>query len=1419
MEQDEKEENSELELAKKRRDPEQEEITDTQSEVEVANNKENKRSLPVNQNDKKVLEDGILESTKPESHTDDVDKKTTHSKISSISSKLKRKNKKLKQKLQFKDSDLKVKNNGNEPSSTSTSTKVRMSSSDHLSDTSNIPPTVSQTDSKESKFNNERDETKRSNTSLFSKIKVPKVPVEKLKKLGKIKRKSNKGSVITETDINENDTGNNTFEEETYDSDEFSDSYEENVEPVCYDPSDIEHVTNASTYVSNAENDDNKQVKKVKRKRNKKSRDSRLLPEDVEVISSQEVSAKREKRMPSQSKDESEEMSTEADKMTWEKEFDETQLFGITIHGSEYLQSDLKLLSHPIVRISLVDPVKGTYIKNSNEDSKLDYIPPILTKPFNFKEKRSFIPRWEETLIVDQPIKKVLKIQETNQNSDHLDDYGPVMFFLIRDFYSMEKTREDKRSKEERGWYNCAWAFLKLLGANNETNINKRCRLQLFKPPSTKKHYLHKEQVEKSAQTPAESSLDPVFNWWKNKTDFSGGYKSTLFVTIKSIDINHPLAVSQLAKSDENQVRLSELELVSKPLEGRNTVEEMRKNVKWTKKPGQSSKIPNNEMLQLWAGNHGAFTIKFSNNGYFLAAACRHGQTFPVLIYNIPYGELIGELCGHQQIVYDFDWSKNDELLLSASGDGTAQVWSLSSPNEPAYTLSHPAYVYAAKFHPQGQHIIVTAGFDKMVRVWSIAKSKSRLLQELEGHTHHINSIAFDIGGITLYSADSGGNIICWSSVTSEYASQEHKINWCFKKKIEDKLLKGFSINSIEVNSKNDKKLLLNCKNTNSKMYDSRIKGMLAFQGVMSDGQLIRTTATSCGTFVLAGNQNGRVYVWNAETGDQVATYDDLPYTNAVNDVCWHKHDNIVAFCSLHPNSPIILYNYNTRVASNGVKLGGFHIKTSEDISLEDMYKPTTDEENTAFKQLDESLVSHSKLDVVKRQLDTIVLGPSGQASMKSTFKQVTMMTSAVKAFENSLKQGSSTFNSMKSARSLLRDEPMLSTYDNDVKLQPAYLSPHATTQAKMHSKKFEHHINMTTKSARENNDDWKPSFTSIGNKINTSLQSTGKNNSMLTSLSFSNKFAESQETKGHNYVLVLYDYQAHRSDELTIKRNDVIKLLFKDGTKWWFGENSSRCQGYFPASYVTTTDEKQDFEEPEVVPRVDKNVLNKSDPLIEEFLVKPVVKSEEEKPLTTEDLSTSHKLPVENDMTNSLSASRGRRRVKRTQQKPDELNTSTDDVIKPGEGDTMRKIPLKSRPLPPLSSPVTTDLSEEKLRRRRKKLKKKSADHSRKNMKDPSPNSRRRRHRSPSHSDVTSKKSPASQRKSKSPPKQMRLSRGSKKEGGKIAAAEEEKFGVLKAIQEKIRNSQFDDDDQCDVTFQPVTSSTMIKNDDASTS
>ncbi|XP_025021966.1 jouberin-like isoform X2 [Python bivittatus] len=51
--------------------------------------------------------------------------------------------------------------------------------------------------------------------------------------------------------------------------------------------------------------------------------------------------------------------------------------------------------------------------------------------------------------------------------------------------------------------------------------------------------------------------------------------------------------------------------------------------------------------------------------------------------------------------------------------------------------------------------------------------------------------------------------------------------------------------------------------------------------------------------------------------------------------------------------------------------------------------------------------------------------------------------------------------------------------------------------------------------------------------------------------------------------VVALYDYTAHRSDELTIHCSDIIQVLYKDNDNWWFGSLANGQQGYFPANYV----------------------------------------------------------------------------------------------------------------------------------------------------------------------------------------------------------------------------------------------------------
>lgn len=42
-------------------------------------------------------------------------------------------------------------------------------------------------------------------------------------------------------------------------------------------------------------------------------------------------------------------------------------------------------------------------------------------------------------------------------------------------------------------------------------------------------------------------------------------------------------------------------------------------------------------------------------------------------VYGIPGGGEMGCLNNHQQLVYDIQWSNDDEKVVSASADGTAQ--------------------------------------------------------------------------------------------------------------------------------------------------------------------------------------------------------------------------------------------------------------------------------------------------------------------------------------------------------------------------------------------------------------------------------------------------------------------------------------------------------------------------------------------------------------------------------------------------------------------------------------------------------------------------------------------------------------------------------------------------------------------------
>lgn len=63
--------------------------------------------------------------------------------------------------------------------------------------------------------------------------------------------------------------------------------------------------------------------------------------------------------------------------------------------------------------------------------------------------------------------------------------------------------------------------------------------------------------------------------------------------------------------------------------------------------------------------------------------------------------------------------------------------------------LPHPSFVYCAQYHPAAQNLVVTGGFDALLRVWRVDVDdvNGQLLQEFDGHGGFVNTVCFDPEG------------------------------------------------------------------------------------------------------------------------------------------------------------------------------------------------------------------------------------------------------------------------------------------------------------------------------------------------------------------------------------------------------------------------------------------------------------------------------------------------------------------------------------------------------------------------------------------------------------------------------------------------------------------------------------------------
>jgi jouberin len=362
----------------------------------------------------------------------------------------------------------------------------------------------------------------------------------------------------------------------------------------------------------------------------------------------------------------------------------------------------------------------------------------------------------------------------------------------------------------------------------------------------------------------------------------------------------------------------------------------------------------------LQAGSQGAMCVRFSNSGRQLAVACCGEKVFPVRIYEPDTGLIEMELRPpHFSVVYDLQWSDDDRHLVTASADGTSQVWRINGPpREPSpedmdalpteggeegearppppeaeeegekdygklprlvTTLQHkpPCYVYCVAL-PRVEAPLrgrdaplaaITGAFDRSVRVWDALRGVDvGLLGGAILHEGYVNSITAEKRTGRLYTGDAIGCIIVWKRSGEALDPRSYSV----LHRIQKLDLVNKPITSLMVHPTRRKGQLLVLSHQNTlrliDLYTYRAVNS-GYAGINCASSKIRAIFSPDGKYVVAGSDDGKLRVWDAQSGKPVqCALNGLGFSGTLYDVAWHPSQHLVALAAFGEDMPVLMY-------------------------------------------------------------------------------------------------------------------------------------------------------------------------------------------------------------------------------------------------------------------------------------------------------------------------------------------------------------------------------------------------------------------------------------------------------------------------------------------------------------------------------
>lgn len=159
---------------------------------------------------------------------------------------------------------------------------------------------------------------------------------------------------------------------------------------------------------------------------------------------------------------------------------------------------------------------------------------------------------------------------------------------------------------------------------------------------------------------------------------------------------------------------------------------------------------------------HGGFVqdVVISSDGQFALSGSWDGT---LRLWDLNSGTTTRRFVGHSKDVLSVAFSVDNRQIVSGSRDRSIKLW--NTLGECKYTIqdqeAHTGWVSCVRFSPVNTHpIIVSGGWDKVVKVWNLTNCKLR--NNLLGHTGYINTVTVSPDGSLCASGGKDGVAMLW---------------------------------------------------------------------------------------------------------------------------------------------------------------------------------------------------------------------------------------------------------------------------------------------------------------------------------------------------------------------------------------------------------------------------------------------------------------------------------------------------------------------------------------------------------------------------------------------------------------------------------------------------------------------------------